>query len=424
MTASPSPPALADWSARRVILATLVVVAVALGFLLLYQIRLVVIILFTAIIIGTALKPLTDKLSDWGVSPLLGVILIYGVVSVSLAGLAILITPLLVKQITAIMASLPDYYQSFRSTLTQSSNLFLQQLSWRLPPDFELSSLSPGVDGGPEIDPVTQAIAMVSLALKSLFIIIATFILSLYWTLDSERTKRNLLLLIPGQYRDGARLLFEEMEAKVGAYIRGQAILCLVIGGLSLVAYLIIGVPYAFALALFAGLMEAVPYVGPILGAIPALAVAASVNPQQAIWVLVASLIIQQIENTFLVPRVMSQAVGVNSFVSLLAIFAFGTLGGILGVLLAIPIAAILQLLLNRFLLNRSVLEQQTEIGRNELSRLRYYVQDLIEDMRKQIRQDELAPDAETEKIVEEDIEAIASDLDSILAQAEAPARG
>lgn len=265
---------------------------------------------------------------------------------------------------------------------------------------------------------------MTGLVLKSLFITIATFILSLYWTLDSERTKRNLLLLIPTPYRDESRILFEEMEAKVGAYVRGQAILCLVIGGLSLVAYLVIGVPYAFALALFAGLMEAVPYVGPILGAIPALALAASVSQQQLLWVVVATLIIQQIENTFLVPRVMSQAVGVNSFVSLLALFAFGTLGGILGVLLAIPVAAILQLLLNRFLLKRSILEQQSEIGRNELSRLRYYVQDLIEDMRKQIRHDELVPDEDNEKMVEEDIEAIASDLDSILAQAEASARG
>lgn len=117
MAISPSPPALADWSARRIILATLVVVAVALGFWLLYQIRLVVIILFTAIIIGVALKPLTDKLSDGGISPLIGVILIYGVLFISLAGLFILITPLLVKQLTAITASLPDYYQSFRKRL-------------------------------------------------------------------------------------------------------------------------------------------------------------------------------------------------------------------------------------------------------------------------------------------------------------------
>ncbi|MCB0167961.1 MAG: AI-2E family transporter [Anaerolineae bacterium] len=423
MAISPSPSVWADWSARRIILATLVVVAVALGFWLLYQIRLVMIILFTAIIIGTALKPLTDKLSDWGVAPLIGVILIYGVLFISLAGLFILITPLLVKQLSAITASLPDYYQSFRNALTQSPNLFLQQISWRLPPDFELSSLTTSLNG-PEIDPVTQLVGTTGLVFKGLFITIATFILSLYWTLDSDRTKRNLLLLIPNQYRDESRILFEEMEAKVGAYVRGQSILCLVIGGLSLVAYLIIGVPYAFALALFAGLMEAVPYVGPILGAIPALALAASVNPQQVMWVLVATLIIQQIENTFLVPHVMSQAVGVNSFVSLLALFAFGTLGGILGVLLAIPAAAIIQLLLNQFLLQRSVLEQQTEIGRSELSRLRYYVQDLIEDMRKQIRQDELVPDEDNEKMVEEDIEAIASDLDSILAQAEAPARG
>ncbi|MCB0190582.1 MAG: AI-2E family transporter [Anaerolineae bacterium] len=417
MTVSSSSPASDQWSARRIIFSTLVVLALAAGFLLLYQTRQVVVIFFTAIIIGTALKPVTDKLSERGVPPLFGGILMYAVVTGALLLFLVLLFPVLFEQMNAMFESLPEYYNTVRATLSQSPNLFLQQISWRLPSELAFASLSGDVVED-ESETLMQTLAMVGFTLKATFITIATLMLSLYWTLDSERAIRSALLILPSEHRDSTREMIDEMQIKVGAYIRGQAILCLSIGVMALIAYLWIGVPYAIVLALFAGLMEAVPYIGPVLGAVPALLVAASIAPDKAIWVAVATLIIQQLENTFLAPGIMSKAVGVNTFVALLAIFAFGSLGGILGVLLAIPAAAILQMLLNRFVLNQSTLEQQqNEFGRDKLSRLRYHTQDLIQDVRKQIRDDELVPEDDDAKLIEEDIEAIASDLESILAQ-------
>ena len=413
--------ALSQWSVRRIILTTLVVVAVALGFWLLYQLQLAIYILLTAIIIGVALKPLTDKFSEWGLPPLISGILIYAFALVLLIAFVFLMTPLLFEQISAIINTIPGYYHSFRTSLIESPNLFLQQISWRLPQELLLANFSKGPESTDMLS-VTQTLNTVSLALKGFFITLATLMLSLYWTLDSERAIHSVLLLLPSQHREAAQTLINEMEDKVGAYVRGQAILCAVIGLLALIAYLIIGVPYAIVLALFAGLLEAVPYVGPTLGAIPALLMAASVDPQKAIWVIVATIIIQQLENTLFVPRIMKKAVGVNSFVALLAIFTFGTLGGILGVLLAIPIAAILQLMLDRFLLQANRADEQNDNGRDNFSRLRYYTQDLIQDIRKQFwQQEELLPMANNHKLIEEDLEAIATDLDSILAQALAP---
>lgn len=417
MTSFTLPPP-TEWSARHIVSATVIVAAIALGFWLLYQLRLVVVILFTAIIISTALKPLLDRLHDWGVPPLLGGFLIYAALVVGLFASALLVFPLLIEQVAAIVSSLPGYYREFRLSLAESPNLFLQNISWRLPQEITLGNLSTGGLDVENSETITQTLDTISLTLKGIFITIATLMLSLYWSLDRERTVRNLLFLLPQAHRDRARELVSEMEIKLGSFIRGQAILCLAIGLMALFAYLVIGIPYAVALALFAGLMEAVPYVGPVLGAVPAVIMAASVDPEKAIWVIIATLIIQQIENTFLVPRVMSRAVGVNAFVALLAIFVFGSLGGVLGVLLAIPIAAILQLLLDHFVLNSSDIEQQqVEFGRDRLSRLRYYAHDLIQDVRKHIRDDKLVSDADGEMLIEEDIEAIVSDLESILAQ-------
>ena len=159
--------------------------------------------------------------------------------------------------------------------------------------------------------------------------------------------------------------------------------------------------------------------IGPLLGAIPAALVALSVAPVKLIWVIVATVIIQQLENSLLVPRVMRKAVGVNPFVSLLSIFAFSSLFGIAGVLMAIPIAAIIQLLLNRFVFDPGTRESQVPAGRDYASWLRYEAQDLTQDLRKQARLKKGGSDLRVKQIDQmmDEIEVITTDLDALLAQ-------
>jgi hypothetical protein len=159
--------------------------------------------------------------------------------------------------------------------------------------------------------------------------------------------------------------------------------------------------------------------VGPLLGAIPAALVALSLGPDKLVWVIIATVVIQQLENSLLVPRVMSKAVGVNPFVSLLAFFAFSSLLGIGGALMAIPMAAILQLLLDRFIFHPGVMEAEGSTGRNYASRLRYEAQDLAQDLRKQARLKKGGSDLRIKQIdqVLDEIETITTDLDALLAQ-------
>ena len=419
-----APPLLPSWTTRRVILATLVVLAVASGFWLLYHFRLVVFILFIAIVIGIAMQPAVAWLQRRGVPPAVGAILVYLVLLALLIGFALLLVPLLVEQIATITASLPDYYQSLRDLMISARSRLIWRLGQQLPPELPAISLSPQLgsnattsEGGEEIDIVIlQALSYGSLIGWGVFVTIATFLLGFYWILEGERTTRTLLLLMPMSWRDEARDIFSEIEIKVGAYIRGQTLLCLIIGVLSLIAYLLIGLPYALVLALIAGLMEAVPWIGPVLGALPALLLALSIDPMQAVWVVVATTIIQQLESNVLMPRMMDESVGVNPIVTLLSIAAFGSLLGVLGAILAIPMAAIIQLLLHRFVLGPVAMEQETPEGRDALSVLRYETQALIQDLRQHVRHKDLVSEEETDE-VEDRIEAIATDLDSILAQ-------
>ena len=264
-----------------------------------------------------------------------------------------------------------------------------------------------------------QALGYVASAAKVILIATAILLLALHWTLDGPRTIQSLLLLVPRGQRESISELISAMETKVGFYIAGQGVLCLVIGIMALVAYLLIGLPNALVLALVAGVLEAVPMIGPLLGAIPAAVIALSITPSKLVWVIVAMLVIQQIENSVLVPRVMRKAVGVNPFVSLLAIFAFSSLFGISGALMAIPIAAIIQLLLDRFVFHPGAMEPEVSAGRDYASRLRYEAQDLAQDLRKQARLNKGGSDRwvkQTDHVMDE-IEAITTDLDSLLAQ-------
>jgi predicted PurR-regulated permease PerM len=264
-----------------------------------------------------------------------------------------------------------------------------------------------------------QAAGYAASTAQVIFMATAILLLAFHWTLDGQRSIQSLLLLVPLPQRQGISELIAALETKVGFYMAGQAVLCLSVGILALVAYLLIGLPNALVLALVAGVMEAVPLIGPSLGAIPAAVVALAIAPSKLVWVIVATLVIQQLENAVLVPRVMRLAVGVNPFISLLAIFAFSSLFGFVGALMAVPIAAMIQLLLDRAVFNPVALEPEVSPDRDYASRLRFEAQDLAQDLRKQARfrkGDSDVKDRQFDQLLDE-IETITIDLDALLAQ-------
>jgi len=408
-----------DWTFRRVVWATLVLISVILSFWLLYRFNQVVFILFIAIVIGTVIRPVVTWLHRRGLPRIAGVILVYFLLLTVIIGFALLLFPLIVEQGTTIAAAVPGYYQSLREWMVDSPNQLIVRLSEFLPET--LTGLEPIQQTGQQmLASAGQAMGYVASAAKVIFIAIVILVLAFYWTLDGPRTIQSFLLLVSHDQRESISELISAMESKVGFYIAGQGILCLVIGIMALLAYLLIGLPNALVLALMAGVLEAVPMIGPLLGAIPAALVAFSIAPAKLIWVIVATIIIQQLENSLLVPRVMRKAVGVNPFVTLLAIFAFSTLFGLAGALMAIPMAAIIQLVLNRFIFHPAAMEPEVSAGRDYASRLRYDAQDLAQDLRKQARLKKGGSDLRIKQLdqVMDEIETITTDLDVLLARA------
>ena len=416
-----APQPIPSWSPRQVVTATLIAVSVLASFYLIYRFSLVIFIFFIAIVLSISIRPVVNWLSRRGLPRSAGVILVYILGFSLIVIMVVTVVPLLVAQVTEVSQEIPTYYENFRGDLFGSQSRILREFARQMPseirPGLPISASQPVDPALQPAEPVSATLPYLNLITRSALLLTAVFALGFFWTLDSERSIRSLLLWLPSGRREPIREFINEVEDKVGKFILGQGFLCLIIGVMALIAYLLIGLPYALLLALLAGIMEAVPIVGPVLGAIPALLVVLTSDPTKALWVVVATILIQGLENYLLVPRVMKQSVGVNPLVILLALAAFTSLFGLAGALLAIPVAAILQLFITRFIIPSGEDEIETPEGRGQLSLLRYETQDLAWDIRKQLREKESIEGFPDETI--DHLEAIATRLDEILSLAE-----
>jgi predicted PurR-regulated permease PerM len=336
------------WTTRQVVLTTIVVVCVFLTFWLLYRLQTLILFLFISIVIGTAIRPGVDRLQrQYGVSRTTGIIIVYILIIALLIGFLALMLPLIADQATEFARHMPQYYSELRAVLVDSNNRLLQNIGLRIPPQLTLFvSKDPTTEG--LLNQVTQTVFYANLAVKGILSVMAVFLLAYYWTRESNQVVRTLIRLIPLQRKHQTEQFLYAADRMIGGYIRGQGILCLAVGAAAFISYSLIGLPFTLVLAVIAGVTEMIPIFGPALGAIPALLAALSMDPQKAIWVLVATGIIQASESIWLVPRVMKNSMGVNPIVILLSLVAFSSVFGFPGAVLALPLAAMIQLILDR----------------------------------------------------------------------------
>jgi predicted PurR-regulated permease PerM len=370
-------------SAKQIATATVVVLAIvalaALGYLLLD----ILLLVFLGIVVAAALQPWHAKLCRWGVPKGAAVLLIYSLFLGALIALGILVAPVVADEISNFGASVPDQYARLRSTLAESQIGPIRLIAQRLPP-FE--RLAQGLEG------TSSSVFEALFGLTTTVVGVVAYLLSIlaiafYWTMELPRVERLVLSFVPVGRRTHALTMWHEIESKLGAFIRAQGIAMLVIGVASAAGYAAIGLPNVLVLGVLAGLLEAVPLVGPVLAALPAVLVALPLGMAEVLWVIGLATLLQVVENNVLMPRLMRQAVGVSSLVSLVAVIAFGTLYGVLGVFLAIPLMAVIQVLLDRMLINvEPVAEVATGPGTSPWEELGARVRDLRQQVRARLR--------------------------------------
>lgn len=388
------------------------------GFFGVYRFHHLLFTLFVAIIFGTMARPIHQWLINRKVPKyLVSTLMLVGLLALVI-GFVLLLLPVLSSQYQTLFSAIPRYYSIIRDWIASSKNELVVRLSESLPVQLSLGEQLPG----PSPDAITtlnSAVRFLGSGLNNVFFGFVLLLLSYYWMVSGPQIVASSLFFVKQDKRQNVLEIAQEIELKLTRYLVGQGVLSLSIAGLSLVVFLVLRLPNAFLLALIAGLFEAVPMVGPILGAIPAVLVALSMSPTTVIWVIISTLIIQQIENNLLVPRIMNKVVGVNPFISILSISTFTSLYGIGGALMAIPLAAVIQLILDRTLMQK---EPETEVligGRDKLNVLRYDTQEFLSGIRNQARQTQPGDTQNRTRIdsVMEEMEMVARDLDTLLAQ-------
>lgn len=394
---------------KRTISLTLIVTAIALAGLALVAGRDVLLLLFAGLVLATALQPLCDQVSQrLKISEWFAIFIVYTAASALLVGLAIWLVPLLWEQGLALLEQLPAWYADARTWLANSSSRTLQRVGSWTPealPTLTLASLDTTEMGAYGL---TRGVLLAAGAILSIGV------LAFYWAINREVTLRSLLQLVPEHRRPFYNELADTLLEKLGAYVRGQLILCGIVGVLSLIVYWTLGLPYALILALVAGILEAIPVFGPTLGAVPAILVALTVSPQLTLMVIAGAMLIQTLENYLFVPKVMDRSVGISAVVTLLALVSFGALFGLLGAILAIPLAAIVQTLFERLVLQTDFKEKDVEISRDFSGVIRYQLLDLIHDVQRQQRTKDADLEDSTTSAYNE-IEALAVSLDELV---------
>jgi predicted PurR-regulated permease PerM len=249
--------------------------------------------------------------------------------------MALVVVPAAIAQLDRTLNSLPPFFDRARAwAATVEPPALARTLATLI--DAAARTVKPA-----DAAPSTGQVVQVGLTLAEAMTTVVTLLTVVYfWLTEHARLQRYVLAFVPQDRRKRTRDVWNAAETRLGMWIRGQLILMSSIGVATGVAYTLLGLPSAVLLGLLAALAEAIPIIGPLLGAIPAILVAATVSPQLALAVAGVYLVLQLVEGNVLVPLVMRNTTGISPFLVILSILIGSAAGGFVGALLAVPIAA------------------------------------------------------------------------------------
>lgn len=329
-----------DYSTKVIL--RVVLIGLVLAFL--WMIRDILMILLMSLVLASAMEPMADYLHKKRIPRFASVLGTYLIVIGAAVLIISLITPLVVSQAKVLSQNLPSYLDQIQNEYPNVS-AFLGGLDLKTLANHLLSGLT-----------TNTAIFNRTIGFfNGLFAFVTVLVFSFYIVAADRGMKQLVRDLLPTKHQPLITSLIVKIQNKMGLWVLGQIILSVFIFVLTYIALTLLGVQYALFLALLAGLLEIIPYVGPFLSAIPAVFFALIQNPPLAIGVVLIYILIQKLEGYILVPKVMEKTVGTSPLVVLLALLIGFKLAGILGLLLAVPIAGAITVVIHETLHEKSL---------------------------------------------------------------------
>jgi len=284
---------------------------------LIWQLRGIFLLLFLCFIFMQALNPTVSRLEKLKIPRFVGILLVYFLILIGISFAAAGIIPVLVEQTTSLIETLPN---------TISNINF-----WGIKP-IDISSQFKLLENLPSN--IATTLFSIFSNIVSVFVF---FVLTFYLLIERKNLDKYAVPIFGQKNQDKVILIMNELEKRLGNWVNAQLFLMLTIGVLSYIGYLVIGLNYVVPLAIIAGLLEIVTNIGPTIATVIAAFVGLTVSPLTALMAIAWGIIVQQLENNFIVPKVMKATIGLNPLVTILLIASGAQLGGVAGAVLAIP---------------------------------------------------------------------------------------
>lgn len=285
----------------------------------LYQVRSILVLLFIAFILMTAVNPLVKLAKRFRVPAILVMFVVYFGAIILLSSIIATLAPVVVGQTRGITAVVPTYMHNLE-------NIFNTRFDTSIT-DSYLNSIP------------SNLLKIAAGAFSNIMNILALFFIAYYLVVERPHLHKYLKHFYKDQSGEArAEALIDAIEHNVGGWVRGEIALMLIIGVMTYIGLIALGIPYALPLAVLAGLLEAVPNLGPTISAIPVILMGLTISPIIGLGGLLLSILIQQIENNLIVPKIMQATTGTQPLVTFVALLLGFTLGGVAGAVLAMPI--------------------------------------------------------------------------------------
>lgn len=316
-------------------------ILILLGIWFLYVIRDIVAILFIAVIITAAIEPIVNWMNQKRIPRSLAVSIIYVLLFAIIGSVIYFLIPPFAFQFQ-------DFSQNFPSYVEKLTGLFrgLENFGQSHNLSFTEQNFLQGVS-----DNITQYslnIFSTTIGVFSGFIsILIVMSLTFYMSVKKDGMKNFVIAVTPDKYQDYAVSAAERVKVKIGKWMQGQLFLMLLIFLLDFLALYFLNVPYALVLAMLGGALEIIPYLGPIISAVPAILLGFLVSPLTGILVAAAYIVIQQAESHIITPQIMKKVLGLNPIVIILALLVGAKIGGVLGAILSVPITTAMSVFVN-----------------------------------------------------------------------------
>jgi predicted PurR-regulated permease PerM len=306
-------------------------------FVFLYILKDVIIIFLFALVLASAISPFANWLDKKRFPRVIGVLLLYLLVLGLFILILSLIIPYVSDDISRLTGALPKVVERVSSSLESAQNSSPQYL------DFlgELQNIMNGLSGW--LQQASQSIlGLVASIFGGVFSFFAILIISFYLSVTRKGIEGFLGSVVPEKYEGYVIGLWKRAELKVGKWLQGQLLLCLIVGLLCYIGLSLLGIKYALILSLMVMVLELVPMVGPVLAAIPAVLLAFLQSPAMGLYVIILYVVVQQLENHVLVPLILGRTLNLNPVVVIIALLIGQQLAGIPGMILSVPVATII----------------------------------------------------------------------------------